>query len=70
MNTMEDETKSRKNNLIDHLKDPDFFDVAKFPVSSFTFTKTTVTGKENIWVTGNLTIKGISTRLRFRQNFR
>jgi len=45
-----------------HLKSPDFFDVAKFPTMTFVSTKVTRNGKNKLKVTGNLTIHGI-TRL-------
>lgn len=60
MNTIEDEKHGRDNGLIKHLKDPDFFDVAKFPFSTFVMTKTEPTGIGNNQVTGNLTIKNIT----------
>lgn len=42
--------------LVGHLKSPDFFDVAKFPIAKFEFTEVKdIDGKLNI--SGNLTIK-------------
>jgi polyisoprenoid-binding protein YceI len=38
MNTITDPIHGSDNNLINHLKDPDFFDVAKFPISTFIIT--------------------------------
>nr|WP_322624817.1 YceI family protein [uncultured Flavobacterium sp.] len=61
MNTIEDESHERNNGLIDHLKAADFFDVEKFPVSTFAFTKGTSANK----ITGNLTIKGITHAVDF-----
>jgi polyisoprenoid-binding protein YceI len=64
MNTIEDEKHGRKNNLIDHLKSADFFDVEKFPTSSFVVSKVAKAGKEkNVY--GKLTIKGISQVVSF-----
>jgi len=42
-----------------HLRDADFFDAAKFPEMTFDFKSATVDG-DDIAVTGNLTIKGIT----------
>jgi polyisoprenoid-binding protein YceI len=50
----------RDNNLINHLKGPDFFDVKKFPVSTIAITRVESIDDENKKVTGNLTIKGIT----------
>lgn len=64
MNTITDPVHGSDNNLINHLKDPDFFDVKKFPTSSFTIMKVTTDG-ETINVTGNLTIKEITHEVTF-----
>ena len=65
MNTIEDENHGRDNGLIKHLKDPDFFDVKKFPISTIVLTKAASTTDENKKVTGNLTIKGITHPVTF-----
>ena len=65
MNTIADELHRSKNNLIDHLKSPDFFDVEKFPVSTFAITRVTSTDGERVNVTGNLTIKGNTHEVAF-----
>jgi len=44
----------------DHLRSPDFFDVAKFPAMTFVSTKVEQAGPGKLKVTGNLTIKGIT----------
>ena len=44
----------------DHLRSPDFFDVAKFPTMTFVSNKVEKTGADTLKVTGNLTIKGVS----------
>lgn len=46
--------------LDEHLKTPDFFDVAKFPTATFTSTKVTPTGKDTAKVDGNLTLHGVT----------
>lgn len=65
MNTIEDEKHGRDNNLVNHLKDPDFFDVKKFPISTIVITKVEPINAENKKITGNLTIKGITHAVTF-----
>lgn len=65
MNTIEDEKHSSDNGLINHLKDPDFFDVKKFPISTIVLTKVAQIDGNNKKVTGNLTIKGITHPVTF-----
>jgi len=62
MNTIEYGDKENKNTPVKHLKSPDYFDVEKFPISTFAITKVeSVNVRSNtIKVTGNLTIKGIT----------
>jgi polyisoprenoid-binding protein YceI len=65
MNTITDPVHGSDNNLINHLKDPDFFDVKKFPIAIFVITRVASVNAENINVTGNLTIKGITHAVTF-----
>jgi len=65
MNTIEDETHGSNNELINHLKSPDFFDVKKFPFSTITITRGASINNENKKITGNLTIKGITNPVTF-----
>ncbi len=65
MNTIEDEKYGSDNNLIKHLKNPDFFDVEKFPASTIVITKVEPTNGGNNNVTANLTIKGITHEVVF-----
>ncbi|MBC7934188.1 MAG: YceI family protein [Rhizobacter sp.] len=65
MNTIEDDKHGRDNNLINHLKDPDFFDVKKFPLSTLTITGVESINDEDKKITGNLTIKGITHTVSF-----
>ena len=65
MNTIEDSDHGRDNNLIMHLKDPDFFDVKRFPFSTIEITKVVSINGENKTITGNLTIKGIAHPVTF-----
>lgn len=65
MSTIADKDHGRDNGLVKHLKDPDFFDVQKFPFSTITITNVTPENGENIKVTGDLTIKGITHPVNF-----
>lgn len=65
MNSIADEKHGTENNLVDHLKSPDFFDVKKFPIATFAITKVASANGENVKVTGNLTIKGITHAVTF-----
>lgn len=65
MNTIEDEKHQSNNGLVDHLKEPDFFDVKKFPLSIFIITKAEPINGVNKKITGNLTIKGITHSISF-----
>ena len=50
--------------LTGHLKSPDFFDVAKYPVSTFTVTSIESSGATNK-VSGNLELHGVSKAISF-----
>ena len=65
MNTIEYKDKESKNTPVHHLKSPDYFDVEKFPISTFSITKVAYAVRGNINVTGNLTIKGITNPVTF-----
>jgi polyisoprenoid-binding protein YceI len=65
MNTITDPVHGSDNNLINHLKDPDFFDVKKFPIATFVITRVASVNAENVNVTGNLTIKDITHAVTF-----
>lgn len=62
MSTIEYKDKESKNTPVKHLKSPDYFDVEKFPISTFAITKVESVNvrSKTIKVTGNLTIKGIT----------
>ena len=65
MNKIEGPGHLRDNNLINHLKGPDFFDVKKFPLSTIEITRVDSINGESKRVTGNLTIKGIKHPVTF-----
>ncbi|WP_316803699.1 YceI family protein [Pedobacter nototheniae] len=65
MNTIEDEKHRSNNGLIKHLKNPDFFEVEKFPFSTIEITKITSINENNKEITGNLTIKSITHPVTF-----
>lgn len=65
MNTIEYKDREHKNSPVQHLKSPDFFDVEKFPISTFGITGVAPGDRGNIKVTGNLTIKGITLPVNF-----
>lgn len=46
--------------LDEHLKTPDFFDVAQFPTATFVSKKVDVTGKDTAKVEGDLTLHGVT----------
>ncbi len=53
-----------KQKLIDHLNSPDFFDTAQFPMASFEL-KSQATEGDQLNLTGDLTIKGITKSVTF-----
>lgn len=54
----------RATRLENHLKNEDFFDAPKFPEATFAITKVAGTGNQ-LTITGNLTIKGITKSISF-----
>jgi polyisoprenoid-binding protein YceI len=65
MNTIADEKYGRDNGLITHLKDPDFFDVKKFPFATIALTEVRSINAVDKEIRGNLTIKGITRPVTF-----
>ena len=47
----------------EHLRSADFFDVAKFPSMTFVSTKVVKAGKDNLKVTGDLTLHGVTKQV-------
>lgn len=57
---------SSDNGLVSHLKDPDFFDVKKYPKGTFQVTKAVkVSGDSSYDLTGQLTLRAITQEIRF-----
>ena len=65
MNKIEGPGHDSRNNLIDHLKGPDFFDVKNFPFSTIAITRVASINVEDKEITGKLTIKGITHPVTF-----
>jgi polyisoprenoid-binding protein YceI len=65
MSTIEGDDHRSDNNLINHLKDVDFFDVKKFPFSTIAITRVASINVEDREITENLTIKGITHAVTF-----
>jgi polyisoprenoid-binding protein YceI len=62
MSTIKDNEGNAK--LEGHLKSEDFFEVAAFPTAKFDITKSEIKGAK-VYVTGNMTIKGITKQITF-----
>lgn len=52
--------------LVEHLKNEDFFDVKKYPSAKLIITKTEYQDKTHLEIDANLTVKGISLPIRFK----
>ena len=55
-------------NLTEHLMHDDFFDVDNFPISVFKITGIEKLSTENLQISGNLTICGITQNITFSAN--
>ena len=62
-------SKNDREGLVSHLKDPDFFDVKKFPQSKISITKVEYSNETNATIYANLTIKGITKPINFEAEF-
>ena len=56
---------SEPEKLVDHLKSPDFFDVAQFPTATFTSTNVVKGEGDAHTVTGALTLRGVTKEVTF-----
>lgn len=63
--TIEDENQESNSGLIKHLKDPDFFDVQRFPTAVISITKAEEGDSGEIKITADLTIKSITNPVGF-----
>ena len=54
----------------DHLRSPDFFDVANWPVMTFTSTRVEGRGENRLTVIGNLTIRGTTRQVVLEAEYR
>jgi polyisoprenoid-binding protein YceI len=52
-----------------HLKGPDFFDVAKFPMATFKSTSVKTTGERTADITGDLTLHGVTKPITIQATF-
>ncbi|REH54714.1 polyisoprenoid-binding protein YceI [Tenacibaculum gallaicum] len=55
-----------KTNLVNHLKDPDFFNVEKHPLAKLIITKVEYFDKTHAKIEADLTLKGITKPINFR----
>ena len=60
---------TRNEKRDEHLRSPDFFDVAKFPELRFKTTKVEPSGKDTAKVTGELTIRGVTRTVTMDAKF-
>ncbi|QOD59869.1 YceI family protein [Polaribacter haliotis] len=63
------EEQKGKNSLVDHLKEPDFFDVKKFPLATLKITKVEYHDKISARLEADLTMKGITESINFQAKF-
>ncbi|WCO03125.1 YceI family protein [Psychroserpens ponticola] len=60
------EDEEANEGLVNHLKDPDFFDVAKFPKASMVITNVDYHNSNHMKIYADLTIKGITKPISFQ----
>ncbi len=59
------ENKKANEGLVNHLKDPDFFDVAKYPKAKLVITSVNYHNQTEMKIIADLTIKGITKPIDF-----
>lgn len=59
-------TEEANTSLVNHLKDPDFFDVEKFPISKLVISKVEYHDANHMKIYANFTIKGITLPIDFQ----
>ena len=57
--------KKGKESLVNHLKEPDFFDVKKHPLAKLVITKVKYFKDKSMRIEANLTLKGITESINF-----
>ena len=68
-NTDIDKSSESNKNLVDHLKNEDFFEVEKFPTATLKITKVEYSDKVSARLEADLTLKGITKPINFRVKF-
>ena len=63
------EGKKGKVSLVNHLKDPDFFDVSKYPLGKLVITKVKYHDATHARLEADLTLKGITESINFQAEF-
>ena len=63
------EKEEGKLNLVNHLKDSDFFDVKKYPLGTLKITKVEYRDKISARMEADLTLKGITESINFQVTF-
>jgi polyisoprenoid-binding protein YceI len=61
--------KKANKSLVNHLKDPDFFDVKKHPLAKLIITKVNYHDATHAKIEANLTLKGITKAINFQAEF-
>ncbi|MGK0325541.1 MAG: polyisoprenoid-binding protein YceI [Polaribacter sp.] len=67
-NDIEKSSKANEN-LVNHLKEPDFFDVKKYPLGTLKITKVAYSNTNEARIEADLTLKGITESINFRAEF-
>ena len=61
--------KDANQGLVEHLKDPDFFDVKNYPKAKLVLTKVEYSDSTHARIEGDLTLKGVTKPINFRAEF-